>query len=268
MMRTAVFFFLLLFCFSCTTNNIRYNDGLKKYFDEYKVDGCFALYDNSRGQHTVYNEKRDTTRYSPASTFKIVNALVALHTGRLTSDSSIIKWDSVVRDMAEWNQDLSLYHAFRVSAVPHFQQVARMIGRDTMQRWLDSTHYGNKKIGPSIDQFWLDNSLKISNDEQVWLAKLLYFRQLPFRQSVQEEVKRMMIWENNTNYQLAYKTGWGKTVNGNELGWIVGWIEENRHVYFFSMNFESPDHKINMAEVRKKILMNILADVGFFKGRM
>ncbi len=268
MIRIVGFFSLVLFCFSCTTNNIKNADNLKKYFDEYKVDGCFALYDNSRGEHTVYNEKRDTTRYSPASTFKIVNALIALHTGRVTNDSTIIKWDSVVRERPEWNRDLSIYQAFRVSAVPHFQQVARMIGKDTMQKWLDSTHYGNKKIGPAIDQFWLDNSLLISNDEQVWLAKLLYFRQLPFRHSVQEEVKRMMIQENTTNYQLAYKTGWGKTVSGNELGWIVGWIEENRHVYFFSMNLESADHNINMTEVRKKILMNILTDIGFFKNRM
>jgi len=42
MIRTVGFFLLFLCCFSCTTNNISYNDGLKKYFDEYKVDGCFA----------------------------------------------------------------------------------------------------------------------------------------------------------------------------------------------------------------------------------
>ncbi len=268
MIRVAFFFSFLVLVSSCTINEIKHADHLKKYFDEYKVDGCFAMFDNSRGQHTVYNEQRDTTRFSPASTFKIVNALIALHTGRLTDDSSKISWDSVLRDRPEWNQDLSLYQAFRVSAVPHFQKVARMIGKDTMQKWLDSTHYGNMKMGSRVDSFWLDNSLKISNDEQVWLAKLLYFRQLPFRQSVQEEVKKMMIWENNTSYQLAYKTGWGNTEKGNELGWIVGWIEENRHVYFFSMNIETADHNINMADVRKKILMNVLTDVGFFKGRM
>jgi beta-lactamase class D len=268
MIRIAGIFSLGLLFFACTTNNIKKDDSLKKYFDENKVDGCFAMFDNSRGKHTVYNEKRDTTRYSPASTFKIVNALVALQTGRVTTDSTIIKWDSVVRNRPEWNQDLSLYHAFRVSAVPHFQELAREIGKDTMQKWLDSLSYGNKKIGSAVDMFWLDNSLSISNDEQVWLAKLLYFRQLPFRQSVQEQVKKMMIWENNANYQLAYKTGWGKTVSGNELGWMVGWIEENRHVYFFSMNLESADHNINMPEVRKKILMNVLTEVGFFKGRM
>ncbi len=268
MIRITAFLISTLVFFSCTINNVKQEDDLKKYFDEFNVDGTFAMYDNSRGQHTIYNLKRDTTAYSPASTFKIVNALIALHTGRVTSDSSVIKWDGVVRARPEWNQDLSLYHAFRVSAVPHFQSIARSIGRDTMQKWLDSLRYGNMKIGPRIDSFWLDNSLKVSNDAQVWLAKLLYFKQLPVRQSVQEEVKKMMIQENNTVYQLAYKTGWGQTPEGNELGWVVGWIEENRHVYFFSMNFESPDHQIDMVTVRKKILMKILTHIGFFQGKM
>ena len=260
---------LFIFLCSCALNNVKTDDDLKKYFDEYHVDGSFAMFDNSRGQHTIYNGKRDTTRFMPASTFKIVNALIALQTGRLATDSSIIPWDGIVRENSEWNRDLSLYQAFRLSSVPHFQWIARQVGRDTMQKFLDSVHYGNMKIGPRIDSFWLDNSLKISPDEQVGLVKMLYFRQFTFfRQSVQDEVKRMMIQENNTTYQMAYKTGWGKTVDGNELGWVVGWIEENRHVYFFSLNMESPDHEIDMREVRKKILNNILTYLGFFKGKM
>lgn len=268
-MRVSLAVFVILCISSCSLNNVRNEDELKKYFDEYRVDGSFAMFDNSRGEHTIYNGKRDTTRYMPASTFKIVNAMAALQTGRLTSDSSIIPWDGVVRENPEWNKDLSLYQAFRVSAVPHFQWIARQVGRDTMQRFLDSVHYGNMKIGPRVDSFWLDNSLKISPDEQVGLVKMLYFRQFKFvRQSVQDQVKRMMIQENNTTYQLAYKTGWGETEQGNELGWVVGWIEENRHVYFFALNFESQDHNINMQEVRKKILNNILTHLGFFKGKM
>lgn len=269
MIRTAIALFIIVLISSCSLNNVSTNDDLKKYFDEYRVDGSFAMFDNSRGEHTIYNGKRDTTRFMPASTFKIVNAMVALQTGRLSTDSSIIPWDGVVRENPEWNKDLSLYQAFRVSSVPHFQWIARQVGRDTMQRFLDSVHYGNMKIGPRIDSFWLDNSLKISPDEQVGLVKMVYFRQFKFlRQSVQDQVKRMMIQENNTTYQLAYKTGWGKTEAGNELGWMVGWIEENRHVYFFALNLESTDHNINMVEVRKKILTNILTHLGFFKGKM
>jgi beta-lactamase class D len=268
MMRTVWALALLSLLGSCTVNNVEQKDELKKYFDEFRVEGTFAMYDNSRGQHLIYNLKRDTIAYTPASTFKIVNALIGLQTGRVTSDSSVIPWDGITRSNPEWNKDLSLYDAFRVSAVPHFQWLARSIGRDTMQRWIDSVRYGNQKIGPRVDSFWLDNSLKISADAQVWLVKMLYFRQLPFRQSVQDQVKRMMIRENNTTYQLAYKTGWGQTPQGNELGWVAGWIEENKHVYFFAMNLESPDHQIDMVNVREKILKNILTDLGFFKGKM
>jgi beta-lactamase class D len=260
--------FLVVFVFGCTVNNVQEEKSLKTYFDEYKVDGTFAMYDNSRGQHIIYNLKRDTLAFSPASTFKIVNALVALHTGRVTSDSTVIKWDGVVRGQPEWDKDLTLAEAFKVSSVSHFQQLARSIGRDTMQLWLDSLKYGNQKIGSAIDSFWLDNSLKISADAQVWLVKMLYFKQLPFRLSVQEQVKKMMIRENNATYQLAYKTGWGKTETGNELGWMIGWIEENRHVYFFAMNLESPDSAIDMKTIREKILKNILKKIGFFEGKM
>lgn len=268
-MRKMIWVLPLIFLAACSRTNVTVREDLKKYFDEYKVEGSFAIFDNSRGEHIIYNPQRDTTRFMPASTFKIVNALAALQTGRVTSDSSIVPWDSVVRSNPEWNKDLPLYEAFRVSSVPHFQWIARQIGRDTLQRYLDSIHYGNMKIGPRIDSFWLDNSLKISPDEQVGLVKMVYFRQFKFmRQSVQEQVKRMMIQENNVSYQLGYKTGWGKTEAGNELGWVVGWIEENRHVYFFALNLESADHQIDMRTVRKELLNKILTDLGFFKGKM
>jgi len=254
--------------FSCSVNNVKIDDSLKKYFDDENVEGCFAMFDNSRGEFTICNLKRDTIKYTPASTFKIVNALVALQTGRLTDDSTIIKWDGIQRQRPEWNQDLTLFRAFRYSSVPHFQEIARAIGKDTMQKWLDSLAYGNKKIGSAVDSFWLDNSLKISADEQLWLVKKLYFRQLPFRLSIQESVKKMMIQENNTSYQLAFKTGWGTSENGNPIGWIVGWIEENRHPYFFALNFQSPDPNADISSKRQTILKGILKQLGFFEGKM
>ncbi len=67
-----------------------------------------------------------------------------------------------------------------LSAVPYYQEVARRIGKDTMQFWLDSLSYGTKKITTAIDTFWLDNSLKITPDEELGLVKRLYFNQLAF----------------------------------------------------------------------------------------
>lgn len=75
-----------------------------------------------------------------------------------------------------------------------------------------------------------------------------------------------MIQEDNANYKLAYKTGWGFRENGNALGWIVGWIEENRHPYFFAVNMEGPP-QTDMKSLRLDILKAILKREGFFEGK-
>src|SRR5689334_24698170 len=221
-----------LFFTSCS-ENVEIDNSLKKYFDENKVDGCFALMNNGTGKFTIYNlaRYRDCS-YLPASTFKIVNSLIGLQTGVITNDSMVIKWDSVKRREA-WDKDLTMYEAFRVSSVPYYQEVARRIGKDTMQRWLDSLSYGTKKITTKIDTFWLDNSLKITPDEQLGLVKRLYFHKLPFFDTYEDIVKRAMLFDDNSNYQLSYKTRWGQNEKGNQLAWIVGWIEANKHPYFF-----------------------------------
>ena len=252
---------------SCSMNNVTEDDSLKKYFTEKNVEGSFALFDNGRGEFKIYNLKRDTTRFLPASTFKIVNALIALQTGVVMNENSIIKWDSIQRPIQNWNQDLSITKAFQYSAVPHFQQIARTIGRDKMQQWLDTLGYGNKIIGNAIDSFWLDNSLLISPDEELGLVKKLYFGKLPFRKGVQDDVKTMMLQEDNSNYKISYKTGWGFSKENHAIGWIVGWIEENNHPYFFSLNLESADTNADPA-IRKEILYSILKQMGFFEGKM
>ena len=268
---TSIFTLLLA---SCSPNNVTTDNSIGKYFDEYKVTGSFGLYDNGQGQFTVYNLPRfRDSAYLPASTFKIANALIGIETGRIVNEKMIIKWDGNVRVFAngdtakDWNKDLTMEEAFKVSAVPYFQEVARRIGKDTMQYWLDSLHYGTSKITTRIDTFWLDNSLKITADEQLGFVKKLYFNQLPFRKNTtQEVVKKIMLQEKNTNYSLSYKTGLGYRENGNALGWIVGWIEENRHPYFFVLNVEG-NANTNMKNIRLSILKNILKANGFFEGK-
>lgn len=275
-MRNIACCLLLVAAFSsCSPNNVKKDNSLKKYFDENKTKGCFALKDNGTGKFTIYNlgRYRDSS-YLPASTFKIVNSLIGLQTGKIINDSMVIKWDGVKRMREEWNKDLTMYEAFRVSAVNYYQEVARRIGKDTMQFWLDSLKYGAKTykekvtIKSAVDSFWLDNSLKITPDQQLGLVEKLYFDQLPFFKSYQEVVKRAMLFENNTNYRLGYKTGWGFDEKGNNIGWVAGWIEENNHPYFFVLNLESPEKDFNMTTVRMNILKGILKQLGFFEGKM
>jgi beta-lactamase class D len=268
-MKGNYFYFLALIIFlSCSPNNVKQDNSLKKYFDENKVEGCFGLLDNANGKFTIYNLSRyRDSSYLPASTFKIVNSLIGLQTGKISSDSMVIKWDGVKR-RPEWDKDLTMYDAFRVSAVPYYQEVARRIGKDTMQHWLDSISYGTKKITTKIDSFWLDNSLKIKPDEQLGLVKELYFNKLPFHKYNQELVKKAMLFESNSNYKLSYKTGWGFNEKGHNIGWIVGWIEENQHPYFFVLNIESGDPNFDMVNTRMKMLKDILKHLGFMEGKM
>lgn len=271
---------LLLFIgFSgCTGNNVTIDDSFKKYFDDNQVTGTFGIYDNAHNQFIIYNLGRfKDSAYLPASTFKIVNSLIGLETGRIRDEKMVIKWDGVTRlypngDTAkDWNKDLTMAEAFKASAVPYYQEVARRIGKDTMQHWLDTlgyaSRYGKPKITGSIDSFWLDNSVKITADEQVGLVKALYFGQLPFQKRTQDIVRNVMAQDTASGkYKLYYKTGWGFKEDAKALGWVTGWIEENKHVYFFALNAEGP-HNTDMKAVRLNILKGILNQQGFFQGK-
>lgn len=271
----ALFSVAICFFSSCSPNNVDEDNSLEKYFKENNVRGCFGLYNNATNQFTFYNKKRFTdSSFLPASTFKIVNSLIGLQTGVISSDSMVIKWDSVERSVPGWNKDLTMYEAFRVSAVPYFQEVAKRIGKERMEFWLDTVNYGAGpkdtafRINTAIDTFWLDNTLKITPDEQLGLMKLLYFNQLPFFKAYQEKVKAAMLFENKTQYRLGYKTGWAKKENGDHLAWVVGWVEENNHPYFFVLNLESAEQGADIPAIRMNILKGILQQLGFFQGKM
>ncbi|QES87767.1 class D beta-lactamase [Rhizosphaericola mali] len=258
------FLLVIITLSSCQSNNVTIKDEWSKYFKDNGVEGSFALYDNGHDQFDIYDlDRYKDSAYLPASTFKIVNSLIGIETGAIDNERMIIKWDGIHR-RPEWDKDLTMEQAFKVSAVPYYQEVARRIGKDTMQNWLDTLHYGSTKITSKIDTFWLDNSLKITADEQLGLVKRLYFEQLPFQKRTINIVKKVMVQQQNSNYILAYKTGLGFD-NGRPIGWVVGWIEENKHPYFFVLNIEGQPGK-DISATRLKILNDILNNEGLFKG--
>ena len=268
----VIYFFLLITCYvACSPNNVTIDNSLQHFFDDNKVQGTFGIYNNGSDQFTIYNLSRfKDSAYLPASTFNVVNSLIGLETGKISNEKMVIKWDGITRPVAAWNRDLSMDSAFKVSAVPYFQEVARRIGKDTMQFWLDSLgyaqRYGKFKVG-TIDTFWLDNTVKITADEQLGLVKRLYFDQLPFQKRSMRVVKEVMVMEKNANYTLAYKTGLGQLPNGRSLGWVIGWVEENHHPYIFALNLDSPSDT-DMATVRMNVLKGILKQLGFLQGKM
>jgi beta-lactamase class D len=245
-------------------------------FKKYGInDGCFMMRDHSHEEIYYYSKERCIRRFMPASTFKIFNSLVALETAIAPDDQFVIKWDSVVRPNTAWNHDMNMREAFKVSNVPYYQELARRIGKDYMQHYIDTAQYGNRRIGSKIDEFWLNDSLQISADEQVGLIKKLYFDELPFSDRSQRIVRSMMLQEDKPEYRLYYKTGTGD-YKDSTIYWVVGYAEKIEHVkehkesmnksdvrnypFFFAENFsvKTTDSSQDWAAVRIHILKEIL----------
>lgn len=273
----------VLFVSSCRDSRIHDEEHWGKYFEEQGIsEGCFMLRDNNHEAIHYYNKDRCLERFTPASTFKIFNSLVALEIPKVPDEQFIIPWDSVERWNPKWNKDMNMREAFKVSNLIYFQALAKRIGYDYMQHYVDTANYGNKNVGGAIDSFWLNDSLKISADEQVGFIKRLYFNELPFSERTQRIVRSMMLQENTDDYKLSYKTGWNIS-NGKNLLWVVGYAERIEYVdehensmnksdirlypYFFAMNFEVPETEDNHTWGKKRIeiLKNILNDFGALK---
>jgi beta-lactamase class D len=196
----------------------------------------------------------------PASTFKIPNSIIALETGVMESDSTMIKWDGEKRRLGEWERDLTLQDAFHVSCVPCYQEIARKIGVERMKAWLKKLNYGRMIVdSSSIDRFWLEGESRINQLEQIGFLYRLYNSKLPISARTETIIKRMMIIEENDTFRLSGKTGWALR-NGNNNGWFVGYLEKGEEVLFIATNID-PKVEFNMdlfPVIRREISMKAL----------
>lgn len=211
--------------------------GLASLFSRAGVEGTLVIAPLQDGDAFVHNDRRARQRFTSASTFKILNALIALDEGVITSDATL-KWDGVSRDIADWNHDQTLESAFRVSCVWCFQVLARRIGSERYQRYLTDLQYGELRVPFEETTFWLDGSLTISADEQVGFLKQIYRRTLPFSTASYDALARIMLVEATPNYTLRAKTGWA-TDTRPQVGWYVGYVETARGVWVFALNLDT-----------------------------
>lgn len=227
---------------------------LEKYFHGFQ--GAFVLYDLNSDQYLRYNPERCADRLLPASTFKIMNSLIGLETGIIPDENYVIPWDGIQHDIPAWNRDHTLKTAIQNSVVWYFQELARRVGKEKMQQYIDAANYGNEDISGQIDTFWLEGGLRISADEQVGLLKRLYEGDLPFSQQAMKTVREILVLEKTETYQVSGKTGSVVRVTPY-VGWFVGYVERQGNVYFFATNIESQGLDANGLKAQE-ISQNIL----------
>lgn len=276
MKKALPFFFVLLFIFGCTgTAQEKLNSDLKEIkfkgyskdiekdyshlYKQFNVKGSFVLYDMKNGHFMRYNSERCKERFIPASTFKIPNSLIGLETGVIKDENFVIPWDSVVRSIESWNRDQTLASAIKYSAVWYYQELARRVGKEKMQYYINECKYGNMDISENVDDFWLRGNIRISQNEQIEFLNKMYNYKLPFSKRNIDIVKKIILQESTDSYRLFAKTGWAIVPY---VGWYVGYVEVNGNVYFFANNIEGEEDNTDFPKSRIEITRSILDSEG------
>jgi len=209
---------------------------LTELFKAENATGTFVMFDVSKNVRHVFNPKLATKRFLPASTFKIPNTLIGLTTGAVKNVDEILPYGGKPQFLPQWEKDLSLRDAIRISSVPIYQELARRITLERMADAVKKLDYGNNEIGDKVDQFWLEGPLRISPIEQTGFLARLAKRDLPFPAEAIGATHEITLLEKTPTTELHGKTGWAGSVE--PTGWFVGWVEKNDNVYAFALNID------------------------------
>jgi beta-lactamase class D len=238
-----------------------FREGLAKRFFDLGTEGTFVAYKVDDYLIIASDKVRSGEAKLPASTFKIPNSLIALETGVVQDpDKDVFKWDGVTRSIEAWNKDHTLRSAIAVSAVPVYQEIARRIGQERMQKYVDLFDYGNHDIGGGIDQFWLTGNLRIDPIQQVDFVDRLRRGVLPVSKRSQDLVRDILPVTKVGDATIRAKSGLlGAEIGKPSLGWLVGWAEKGSEQTVFAMNMDCKEPA--QIAARMSVTQQCLADI-------
>lgn len=238
MHRLLITLFISLF----SVQAVAEDQAITKLFAQHGVNGTIVISSLRSEQTFIHNDSRANRKFTAASTFKILNTLIALEEKKISGKDDAFKWDGHTYPISNWNHDQTLESAFKVSCVWCFQELARKIGANKYRSYLRKSTYGKLHEPFMETTFWLDGSLEISAMEQVEFLKKVYRRSLPFSASSYETLRQIMVVERAPTLTIRAKTG----VAGNskpKTGWYVGYVETAKDVWFFALNLDIRDEK-------------------------
>ena len=141
----------LLLTLCCTLPAHAEDTAIAALFAKAGVAGTLVIESTADDRRFVHDDARAQKPFTPASTFKILNTLIAVEHGAITAEATI-PWDGVEREMADWNRDQTLASAFRVSCVWCYQWLARRVGADAYPARLREAGYTAACANPSTSR--------------------------------------------------------------------------------------------------------------------
>ncbi len=233
-------------------------------FQDCQVGGSTTIYDY-KNQRWLFSDEADSRQETlPASTFKIINSLIALETGVIHDENDVVKWVGKV-DTVLYGYRPDIYHdmtideAFKKSAGWVYIELAKKIGKARYRQYLTECRYGNGNLSEKDADFWNFGAFAVSPVNQVSFLKALYDEKLPFSKRSMTIAKRMMIAETTDAYTIRAKTGWTH-VGDQNIGWWVGYVDRGGNPYFFATRLTQSRKTPNadFADCRKRITKDIL----------
>lgn len=226
------------------------------------------LLDGSSGKYVRYNAKRAAERFAPCSTFKVPNTAILLESGAASDPGFILKYDPALKQPQHWARDFDLRGAFKASALWYYQAMARRAGMRTVQGFLEPFRYGNGDVSGGLDRtgdpFWVDGSLRISADEQVDFLRRFHEGQLGLSERTTRLTREIMVVEDTPSWRLSAKTGACQPDGEDTSNWYVGYVEQDKAVYYFALQMGAKDYGRAYSQ-RVPIARAILTDLGILK---
>lgn len=191
---------------------------------------------------------------TPASTFKIPHALIALDTGVIRPDTRM-PWDGSAQPFPSWQRDHALESSIRSSVVWFYRRTAAQIGRGRMRERLAALDYAADRFERDVTAFWLDGDLAVTPLEQLAFMRRFARHELPVSPAHIDIVKSAMRMPEGTienalgthAFALAWPgpaTVWAKTgngaVDGVRVSWMVGLVEARGERYAFAGRVRGP----------------------------
>ncbi|HDE3929759.1 TPA: beta-lactam sensor/signal transducer BlaR1 [Staphylococcus aureus] len=225
--------------------------------------GSFVMYSMKKDKYYIYNEKESRKRYSSDSTYKIYLALFGLDRHIISDKNSRMSWNHNQYPFDSWNKDQDLNTAMQNSVNWYFERISNQIPKNYTATQLKLLNYGNKNLG-SYKSYWMEDSLKISNLEQVIVLKNMMEQNSYFSKNEKKQLSSSLLIRKNENYELYGKTGTG-IVNGKyNNGWFVGYVITNHDKYYFSTHLSDEKASGKNAEL---INEKILKEMGVLNGQ-
>jgi len=224
-------------------------DVLKQILVDNDLNGSIVVKKIGGADVFTNDIKSSMVQYSPASTFKIFNTLIAID-GGYVGENELFKWNGEIRAVPAWNHDQTMSTAFKSSCVWVYEQIEKRVGIQQYAGYFKKIKYGNSGLSVIDTSFWLTGELRISALEQVEFLEGIVSRRFPLKKESYEYLRSVMEESKTDEYVLFGKSGWIR-----DMGWYVGYLEKDGETWVFAVRLDNMPQKPERLKLRKDIAL-------------